>query len=174
MPDSELVLGIIEGRIDFAVLMQRHERRVYKVLYTLVRNAADAEELTQCVFVQAFEELKSFSSKRGSLGTWLYRIAYNLAMSYFRKRKREPVSLDAMPESYAPAVDGPADLYEARMLRERTQQSVGRLSPLLRRVLDAYHARDLSLSEVAAELGCSERHVRYLCLVAIRKLRGMV
>ena len=78
MPDAELVCGVIEGRIDFAVLQRKYERKVYGRLYRLVRNHADTEELTQDVFVRLFEGLPSFDPSRACLCTWLYSITTNV------------------------------------------------------------------------------------------------
>jgi RNA polymerase sigma-70 factor (ECF subfamily) len=171
MPDSELVCGILEGRIDFAELLRRFERGVYRRMYALVKNAADAEELTECVFVRVFEQLRSYDPVRGSFCRWLYSIAYNVAMSHFRTRRRAPLSLDIMTESEAPSVAGPADLHEANERRTRLLQSVAELDPVDRGVLFGFHVYDQSWEEVAAEQGCTERHARYRSLVVLKKLR---
>jgi RNA polymerase sigma-70 factor (ECF subfamily) len=171
MLDSELVGGVMEGKVDFAVLEHQYERRVYRWLYALVRNTADAEELTECVFIRAFDRLGRFDAGRGSLCTWLHTITYNIGVSFLRKRRREPLSLDAMTEDDAPSVAGPEELYEAKQRRTRLRRLVGELDPLERRALVGFAVRGRSWREVAAELGCTERSARYRALVATEKLR---
>ena len=171
MLDSELVGGVMEGRVDFAVLEQKYERRVYRWLYDKVRNAADAEELTECVFIRMFERLGRFNPERGNFCAWLHSITHNVAVSSLRKRRREPRSLDAMPEAEVPSVAGPEELYEAKQRRTRLFRLVGRLDPLERRALVGFYVRGQSWHDVAAELGCTKRNARYRALTAVTKLR---
>ena len=171
MPDAELVCGVIEGRIDFAVLQRKYERKVYGRLYRLVRNHADTEELTQDVFVRLFEGLPSFDPSRACLCTWLYSITTNVVMSYFRTKRRAPDSLDAMREWETPSVAGPEELHDVDERRTRMLKSVAKLEPLDRGVLIGFHVHDEAWRVVAAKHGCSERHARYRALVAMRKLR---
>jgi RNA polymerase sigma-70 factor, ECF subfamily len=77
------------------VLMQRYASRVYRVAFGITRNQADAEEVTQDSFLALFEKIHTFDG-RAALGSWLYRIATNAALSKGRgKRLKREVSLDA-------------------------------------------------------------------------------
>lgn len=174
MPDAELVCGIIEGRIDFAVLQRRYERRVHGRLYRLVRNRDDAEELTQRVFVRVFEWLKKYDPTRASFCTWLYTITTSIVMSYFREKRRAPLSLDAMTEAAAPSVEGPDELYEASERRTRVLQTFEGMDPIDRGVMIGFHVRDQAWEVVAAENGCTERHARYRATVAMKRLRSLL
>jgi RNA polymerase sigma-70 factor (ECF subfamily) len=174
MPDSELVLGIVEGRIDFAVLQRKFEHKVYGRLYRLVRNRDDAEELTQRVFIRVFEWLKSYDPTRACFCTWLYTITTSIVMSYFREKRRAPLSLDAMAESAAPSVEGPDELHELSERRARFLQTFESMDPVDRGVLIGFHVRDQAWEVVAAENGCTERHARYRAGVAMKKLRRLL
>lgn len=77
----------------FACLLDKYSRPVYSLIYKVVRNREDAEELTQDVFIKIFKHLSSFN-ETCSFSTWLYRIAYNVAISATRKRKYEYLSID--------------------------------------------------------------------------------
>lgn len=171
MPELELVLGIIEGRIDFAVLQHRFEHLVFGRIYRLVKNRPDAEDLTQNVFVRVFEWLDRFDPKRASFRTWLYEITTSIVVNYFRAKRRAPQSLDAMPESAAPSVAGPDELHEANARQAQLLQSFEQLDPLDRGVMIGFHVRNLSWKEIAAENNCTERHARYRAGVALKKLR---
>lgn len=171
MPVAELVVGVIEGRIDFAVLQRRFERGIYKMMITLLKDAADAEEQTQRVFVRVFERLRYFDPRLSSFGTWLYRIAYNMAVSRYRERRRAPLSLEDLTESQVVSVAGPDERFEARVLRARLFKAVRKLSPIERASFLGFHIRKLRWKEVAAEQCCTERAAQYHCRAAIRKLR---
>jgi RNA polymerase sigma-70 factor (ECF subfamily) len=171
MPVSELVVGVIEGRIDFAVLQRRFERGVYKVMITLLKDAAEAEEQTQRVFVRVFERLRDFDPRLSSFGTWLYRIAYNMAVSRYRARKRAPVSVEEMLESQELSVAGPEEIYEARVRRAKLYKAFRKLSPIQRDAFLSFHIQKLPWKVFAARNNCSERAGQYHCRAAERKLR---
>lgn len=171
MPDSELVMGILKGEIDYAVLQKEYERRVYKWLYNMVRNAADAEDLTESVFVGAYESLDRYDPAKASLYTWLHTMTYNMAVSFLRKRKHAPESLDVMTDAEAPAVAGPDEVHETEQRLAKLRRLVNKLSPRLRQAAYGFYVRRESWREVAAELNCSERTARYLAWLAIKRLR---
>lgn len=171
MPVAELVVGVIEGRIDFAVLQRRFERGIYKMMITLLKDAADAEEQTQRVFVRVFERLRDFDPRLSSFGTWLYRIAYNMAVSRFRERRRAPLSLEVMTESEELSVAGPEERFAVRVLRARLYKALRKLRPIERHSFLMFRVWRRPWKEVAARLNCTERAAQYHCEVAARKLR---
>jgi RNA polymerase sigma-70 factor (ECF subfamily) len=171
MPDVELVFGIVAGRIDFAKFLQRFERGVYKLIYALVKNAADAEELTQDVFVTVHDRLSTYDPKRGTVNTWLFSIAFNRAMSHLRKRSRSPLSLDIMTDSEGPSVAGPDELFEARVRRARLYKALRRLKPIERDAFIGFRVHQLPWKVVAARLACTERAAQYHCQAAVLKLK---
>ena len=83
----------------FEELVNRHSGRIYSLLYRLLRNREDAEDLLQQTFLSAFENLVRFREE-ASFRTWITRIATNFALMKFRKEgKIQMVSLDG-PQSY--------------------------------------------------------------------------
>lgn len=77
----------------FACLFFAHKARIYSLCLRLTSNAADAEDLTQDAFVQAFRKLSTFRGD-SALATWLHRIAVNTVLMRFRKKVLPQVSLD--------------------------------------------------------------------------------
>lgn len=71
----------------FACLLDRYSRPVHSLILKMIRNKEDAEELAQDVFMKVFRNLPSFKADC-SFSTWIYRIAYNTAISELRKRNR--------------------------------------------------------------------------------------
>jgi RNA polymerase sigma-70 factor (ECF subfamily) len=76
----------------FDVIMQRYNRKAYQVIFGLVRNHADAEDLLQDTFLRAYENIARFD-ERYRFYTWLYRIAVNLCFTHLKRRKAAPQSL---------------------------------------------------------------------------------
>jgi RNA polymerase sigma-70 factor, ECF subfamily len=97
MSESEnvLVKRAIDGDGDaFASLFQLHRGRVYAVCLRMTNNPADADDLTQEAFIQAFRKLSTFRGE-SALSTWLHRVAVNTALMHFRKKATAQSSLDA-------------------------------------------------------------------------------
>lgn len=80
---------ILDGETElFAYFLDRYSRPLYSLIVQVVSSPEDAEELLQDAFLKAFQSLGSYRGG-SSLSTWLYRIAYNKAISATRKRKYE-------------------------------------------------------------------------------------
>lgn len=77
----------------FACLLDRYSRPIHSLILKMIRNKEDAEELAQDVFMKVFRNLPSFKADC-SFSTWIYRIAYNTAISELRKKKQEFVAIE--------------------------------------------------------------------------------
>lgn len=92
--ERRLIEHVLGGEVEeYAYFLDTYAPQVFQLVYRLVRNREDAEELTQDAFVHAFEHLSSFR-QTGSFSTWMYRIAYNLSISALRKKNLPMLSLD--------------------------------------------------------------------------------
>lgn len=93
LTDIELVaLAKARGSKDdrpFRTLMERHQKTIWRVCYGFVKNAEDAEDLVQEVFLKAHRNLARFEG-RSSFKTWAYRIAINTSQNELRRRSRRP------------------------------------------------------------------------------------
>jgi RNA polymerase sigma-70 factor (ECF subfamily) len=92
--DLHLVQRAQQGDSDaFASLFHAHKSKIYSVCLRMTNNITEAEDLMQDAFLQAFRKLATFRGD-SALSTWLYRIAINTVLMYFRKKKLRQVSLD--------------------------------------------------------------------------------
>jgi RNA polymerase sigma-70 factor (ECF subfamily) len=95
--DSEatLVRCALAGEADaFAKLFEAHRGRVYAVCLRMTNNPADADDLTQEAFIQAFRKLASFRGD-SALSTWLHRVAVNTALMHFRRQAVPKATIEA-------------------------------------------------------------------------------
>ncbi|MEA1927834.1 MAG: sigma-70 family RNA polymerase sigma factor [Candidatus Auribacterota bacterium] len=84
--DFEMVRGCLGGEInEFRGLVEKYQERIYLVIFGIIRNREQAQDLTQEVFLKAYRSLKKFKGK-SQFYTWLYRIAFNLALDNKRKQ----------------------------------------------------------------------------------------
>ncbi|MEO7652764.1 MAG: sigma-70 family RNA polymerase sigma factor [Bryobacteraceae bacterium] len=94
--DADLIPKAARGDVDaFNMLVSRWEKRVFNYLLRITNNREDSLDLSQDVFLKAYQNLKKLDDP-SRFAAWLFRIAHNEAYSLFRKRK--PEAMDEVPE----------------------------------------------------------------------------
>ena len=92
--DSELIRQAKAGDSKaYDKLLYKYKNSVYNLVYRMVRDVEEAEDLTQEAFIKAFNSLTQFNEEY-AFSTWLYKIATNNCIDFFRKRKLQTLSLD--------------------------------------------------------------------------------
>jgi RNA polymerase sigma-70 factor (ECF subfamily) len=151
----------VEPGLDLAERQNRfvsqHLRRIFAQIYRLVRNVADAEDLTQEAFIKALQRQDQLKDE-DKAAHWLSRIATNTAIDFLRRGKRvEFCELDGTPVS-------PEENPEQAVLRGEQgaylEDGLRLLSPRERAALILRDVEDLPAEEVARQLGCSKATVR--------------
>jgi RNA polymerase sigma-70 factor (ECF subfamily) len=159
--ERALVEQILDGdRAAFLDFIDRYERLVKHVVFRMVDDDRDREELCQDVFMRAYRYLDGFRFE-SKLSTWLARIARNTCLNHLEK-KDVPLYADHAPASDAPSPDARAALNRiedpdtdvARAAVDREQQDVVRrgieaLSEHYRTALTLYHLEGMSVSQIS-------------------------
>src|SRR5207244_12914222 len=131
--DPELVERYLAGdRSTFDVLMIRYERQIYRLCYRFVENRDDAMDLSQEVFIKAFEHLSTFR-RESSLKTWLYRIAMNHCINHVKKNARDFVEITEFTSSVRPSIQ--SDVEETEQ-RQQLRRMVKYLPPKQKAILE--------------------------------------
>ena len=164
------------GREAFAELVRRHERRVYGVVYRMVGNPSDADDLAQEVFMTAWRSIGSFRG-RSSFYTWLYRIAVNASLTFLRKKAREKgrTAFDenlSVPDGAHGAPSSPEGSSAGNEIRGRAEEAVRELPAPFRSSFVLVAGEGLSHREAAQVLGCSENTVSWRMHKARKLLRA--
>jgi RNA polymerase sigma-70 factor (ECF subfamily) len=164
LSDLELVQQAKEGNLQaFGELVQRHERKIFRLTQHITGNREDAEDALQEAFLKAFSRLSQFQAE-SQFYTWLVRIAVNESLMKLRKRKARPtVSLDEpiqadgdfLPREHAAWEPNPEQKYQQEELREILDRAVQSLSPLFRAVFVLRDLEELSTDETAELLQLS-------------------
>lgn len=136
--DDALIDATLAGdRAAFGNLVCRYQDRLYNTLVKLVDSREDARDLTQDAFVQALSKLESFK-RASAFYTWLYRIAFNLAMTR-RRRRRPVVSIDHIRQQSGeePTAEqaGPSDGLLAQERASQVRHALTELQDEHRRIL---------------------------------------
>ena len=131
MNDALLIEKTLAGdRSAFGQLVRKYQDRLFNTLAHLVHVPQEAEDLVQEAFVQAYVKLETFRGQ-SAFYTWLYRIAFNLAISHLR-RERSEMSIDQHQQQTGSEpverADGPGEeALRAEEIRQ-VQEAIGRLS----------------------------------------------
>ncbi|MDO8430792.1 MAG: sigma-70 family RNA polymerase sigma factor [Candidatus Binatus sp.] len=176
--EAELIDRARNGDSEaFGVLVERYQRRVVGVALAVVKNQDDAIELAQETFVRAFENLKNFES-RSSFSTWLYRIAANLSIDFWRREGRHVIlrGEDAQNEiDRLPSLQGDSFKAVSRSeLSERLKKALEQLTPEHRAVILLREVEGLSYDEISETLQCPRGTVMSRLHYARNHLRAIL
>jgi RNA polymerase sigma-70 factor (ECF subfamily) len=159
----------------WAEMVRAYQKRVYGLCYRFTGNAADAEDLTQDVFLKIYMNLGSFDATRGSLPVWITTMTRNLLVDNFRRTKnhRATGSLDEgwdQTEELRPHLsaidrlaDGSPSPHEAAArneLKKMIEQALMKVSFDLREAVILRDLQDLDYKEIAQVLGIPEGTVK--------------
>lgn len=155
----------------FSGLVQQHLGRVFGVLYRMVGNCADAQDLAQDVFLKAYLRRRQLRDPERVL-PWLLRIASNAAIDFRRARAVAPVSEEWNEELHpGPLAPSPEQQLVREERERRLREALQVLSPKQRAAIVLRDLEGLSGAEVAQALGCSQITVRTHIANARIKLR---
>ena len=180
LSDQELVAQAKAGHLEaFDELVNRHERKIFRLTQHITGNREDAEDALQDSFLKAFSRLSQFQGE-SQFYTWLVRIAVNESLMRLRKRKAHPTfSLDEPVESDGDLVprergsweDNPEQKYAQQELRDILNRAVQSLPGIFRSVFVLRDLEELSTEETAELLHLSVPAVKSRLLRAWLQLR---
>lgn len=157
-------------RAALTELVNRYQKPIYNAAYRVLGNIEDARDVTQIVFMKAFEQLHGFDEKY-KFFSWIYRIAVNESLNLLRRNRREqPVD--------GPAGDGdhsdPAFLADEAELGAQVQRALLKMKAEDRVVLTLRHFGDCSYCEIATITGVPEKTVKSRLFAARQRLRELL
>jgi RNA polymerase sigma-70 factor (ECF subfamily) len=145
----------VEDMSGFDDIYRKHYRRVYSICLRMTGNVAEAEDLTQEVFLQLHRKLKSFRGD-AAFTTWLHRLTVNHVLMHFRKRRvRSEVGTEdgEMPDRVDPDSDNPQSMPIVDQIALDT--AIGKLPPGYRKVFVLHDVEGYEHEEIARILHCS-------------------
>ena len=172
MQDEESLVQRAQQRDEeaFAMLYEEHFDKIYRYVTLKIGDQAEAEDLTQQVFLKALQSISSFRWKGIPFSAWLFRIAHNQVVDYFRKKKRYATA--PLHESLAGNGIDPQLAAEQNLDIEQLLSATKRLTGAQREVISLRFSGELSIDEVAKIMGKSQGAVKALqhsAIVALRK-----
>jgi RNA polymerase sigma-70 factor (ECF subfamily) len=170
--ESIYIKRILNGETNlFSYFPERYSRSIYSLIIRIIPIKEDAEELTQDTFIKAFRKLDTFKADC-SFSTWLYRIAYNTAVSATRKKKIvvpafDEYTLENIPDD---AVDSMLDKEDDEAMLLRLESAIEQLNLEDKTLITLYYMEEKSISELASVLGLTSENVKVKLYRARKKL----
>jgi RNA polymerase sigma-70 factor (ECF subfamily) len=164
-PDAALMLRVKQGDVRaFEELIDKYKQPITNLIYRTLKDATEAEDLAQNVFVQAYRSADRYKAT-AKFSTWLFTIARNLCLNEIRRRSRHPAeSMDAAGETEG---DHPAHQFEDvrnvsapdQLLRDeltrKVEQALADLPENQRTAILLFKEKELSYDEISEIIGCS-------------------
>ncbi len=166
--DKKFIESLQSGDADaFEILVKKYETKIYNLALRMTGNPDDAMDIAQETFLRVYRSIGEFGAK-SSLGTWIFRIASNVALDFLRKRKRrnevstttenedgEEVELEFPDER-----NMPENVSEAKELREAIDEGIAQLTPEYRQIFVMRDILGMSYTDIANTLYIAEGTVK--------------
>ena len=131
-----------------AELYDRHFDGIYRYVFTRLRHQADAEDLTEQVFLKMVDSIQHYRPRGVAFSSWLYRIAHNLLIDRYRRSGRNAVELTTQVRDSRPQAD-PAGIAQSTEDRRQLLQAMRRLTPEQQQVITMRFIDNLDVDEIA-------------------------
>jgi RNA polymerase sigma-70 factor (ECF subfamily) len=180
--DAAVVAQVLAGDKDaFRLLVERHSRSIFRVVYRMTGNQQDAEEIVQETFLRAYKSLERFEL-RSNFGTWLYRIAVNRALDLLSSRKTQmqkdtyqisdnPDPDESRQVQLPAAAPGPDRLLISAEIKNKVREAFRLLTPAERVAFTMRHMEGQSIEEISQALNVKASAAKNCVFRAVQKIR---
>jgi len=170
--EENLVRQAIDGnQLAFTQLYDEHFDKIYRYIYFRVNSRAEAEDLTQEVFLKALQAIGSYKWRDVPFVSWLFRIAHNQVVDHVRKQSKQKRA--PLEEAAAVSVEDPVAMTERKSDVEELAAALKKLPPAQQEVISLRFIAGLPIADVAKATGKSEGTVKALQFqgtVSLRKI----
>ncbi|MFQ5864597.1 MAG: RNA polymerase sigma factor [bacterium] len=156
-------------------MIEKYQRLVSHIVFRMVSNESDREDVCQDVFIKVYQNLATFQFE-SKISTWVAKIAYNTSINYLKKKK-VPLFDDCFSESQS--IDGhlgnvtsPEEFAEDSDLAQRLQNEINKLPVHFRTILTLYHLDEMSYAEIVEIMGLPQGTVKSYLFRARKLLKN--
>jgi len=177
MTDDKLAVKrtLAGNKKAFESIIEQHKRLVSHIVFRMLQNPADREDICQDVFLKVYENLGGFQFE-SKLSTWIAKIAYNTCLNYLEK-KRVPLFDDLAPQekpldSVSDCSIRPDQIVEGREVSSLLQDEIEKMPVHYRTILTLYHLQQMSYKEIGEAMQLPEGTVKSYLFRARRLLKN--
>lgn len=165
---SRLVERVISGDLEaFGQIYGIYRDQIYRYVFYQVRDRMTAEDLTEEIFMKAWGSMGKQKKQVRTFSSWLYRIAHNHIIDYFRTRRQHESLDETIPDASA----GPLEEVEEKLMQQQLAESLSCLLPQQRQTIILKFIEELDNCEIARIMQKRPGAVRVMQMRALEKLR---
>ena len=142
---------------QFIGILKEHKRLLYRVVYLYCRDSEDRKDLEQEIIIQLWKSLKNYNQEF-KLSTWIYKIALNVAITYYRRDVKRKETNEPYDESIFQIAEEEDDAEESINKRELLYKVINKLDELNKAIIILY-LDDKSYKEISEIIGLTETNV---------------
>lgn len=159
----------------FAFLVDRYKHMVFTLAMKMIKNTEEAEEISQDVFLKAYQALDSFKGE-SKFSTWLYKIAYYRSLDYLKKHKRHlrTSSIDDEVEFHLPSVENTMAQLMVEERNSTLRKAIGQLPESDALVITLHYLEELSLKEIGNIMDLSVNTLKVRLFRSRKRLAGLL
>lgn len=155
-------------------IYDRYEAKIFSYIYRRVGDETQTEDLTAQVFMKMLQAIRDRKAWHSSFSGWLYRIAHNIVIDYYRQRdRRKDIALDDAPDLVSER-DNPMLSTELKIAAEQLRFAMRQLTEDQEEVLILRFMEGYSIGEVAVMMNKTEGAIKALQYRAVANLRGLL
>jgi RNA polymerase sigma-70 factor (ECF subfamily) len=172
--EGALIKASIEGDGKaFEALYVHYMDAIYRYIFFRVGDELQAEDLTEETFVRAWEALPNYKHRKYPFSSWLYRIAHNLVIDHYRRKKPVPIS-NGLMRTYSNPNESLDHIVDRKHEIQLLVKAVGQLNELEREIVLLRFVEGLSHKEIASMVGKSQSSCRVTLHRALKTLRSIL
>lgn len=175
-PDEYYISQTLNGHVSsYAFLVERYKHMVYTLTIKIVKNREEAEEISQDVFVKAYEKLNSFKGE-SKFSTWIYKIAYYASLDSIKQNKKKfnYENIDIINEINLENVQDALHYLQDEERKEIINTALFKLSEEERTILTLFYFDELSIKEISKIVNLSIDNIKIKLFRTRKKLASIL
>lgn len=156
----------------FQLIVHEYQKLVTVIVYRMISNSADLEDICQEVFIKIYHNLEGFKYQ-SKLSTWIARIAYTTTLNYIQKKRPELMENNLMESTFRETSleYNPSDWVESKDVQSHLNQAIEKMPVQYKMVLTLYHQEEKSYTEISEILNMPEGTVKNYLFRARKHLK---
>lgn len=174
--DQYYIKQVLEGNTNsYGILVQRYQSLVYTVVYRMVKNKEEAEEIAQDTFVKAYKSLVNYRGE-SKFSTWLYTIAYRKSLDAIKVKKRfvSTELIEEISEGEIGMVNDALNYLQTKEKKKIIADSILKLPEEEAAIVTLYYFEEKSVKEIKEIVGLTEENIKIKLYRSRKKLYSIL
>lgn len=172
--DNKIITQVLDGKKDhYALLMEKYHNELFKYIYNLMGNYDTTEDLLQDVFIKIYKNLAKYDSDKATFRTWIYRIASNTSINYFKsKQNQNKYQTDLYEEGTSSSdLDIEEDLVKEEQLNQ-IREAIGKvLKPKHQEIMYLHYFSSLTVNEISETMNIPIKTIYKALKSSVEKIK---